>query len=165
LRAPYGGGSPGETKDEKETEMKRALIAIAAAAVLASSNAWALQFPESCVSPPATVTRITGVNTRNARMEARYTMPDIIQACNEGYVDQANAPPALCIKRHRTLINAAPLHAHADCVAGMISVEGESTFLPIYPGCAGAPGGFRAIAAFKTLCPSYGGQVESKEIK
>ena len=86
--------------------MRKTFIAIAAAAVLASSGAWALQFPESCVSPPATVTRITGVNTRNARMEARYTMPDIIQACNEGYVDQANAPPALCIKRHRTLINA-----------------------------------------------------------
>ena len=109
---------PAETgKDEKETKMRKTLFAIAAVAVLAASSAWALQFPESCVSPPATVTRITGVNTRNARMEARYTMPDIIQACNEGYVDQANAPPALCIKRHRTLINAAPLHAHADCVA------------------------------------------------
>ena len=50
----------------------------------AIAPAIALQFPGTCITPPATVTRITGLDTHNARMEARYTLPDIIQACHEG---------------------------------------------------------------------------------
>jgi hypothetical protein len=131
------------------------------ALVLWAPSATALQFPGTCISPPATVTHISGINTRNARMEARYTMPDIIQACHEGYVDQTDQPPDVCVTRHRDLINSPPLHARADCVAGVIYVEGLRTILPAHADCAS--GGIRAIDAFKTLCPAYGGQVEIKD--
>jgi hypothetical protein len=127
-------------------------------ASLATNPANALTFPETCISPPATVTSITGIDTRHAHMKASYTLPDIIQACHQGYVDQAGAPPNVCVARHRNLLQAPPLHATADCVAGIVTVEGERTVLPAHRDCAS--GGFRAIAAFKTLCPSYRGAVE-----
>jgi hypothetical protein len=85
-------------------------------------------------------------------MEARYTLPDIIHACHEGYVGQASLPPDECIKNNRDLINSPPLRAEADCVAGVVEVEHLRTTLPAHPSCAS--GGIRAIAAFKTLCPS-----------
>src|SRR5262249_34453072 len=107
------------------------------------SSATALEFPETCVTPPATVTNITGIDTRNAAMTARYTLPDIIEACHQGYVDQAGAPPEVCINRHRGLMNAPPLHASADCVAGSVNVEGLQTRLPAHADCAS--GGQRAI--------------------
>ena len=95
-------------------------------------------------------------------MEARYTLPDIIQACHQGYVDQAGAPPNVCIARHKDLLQAPSLHAYADCVAGTVKVEDDDEIkLPVYPACAN--GGIRAVAAFKTLCPSYGGKIESEE--
>jgi hypothetical protein len=96
-------------------------------------------------------------DTRNARMEARYTLPDIIQACHEGYVSHGTLSIDDCIQRYRLLTDWPPLHATADCVAGFVNVEGERTVLPAHPDCAS--GGFRAIAAFKTLCPSYGSEV------
>jgi hypothetical protein len=94
-------------------------------------------------------------------MEARYTLPDIIQACDAGYVGQGVQPPDVCIKSNRVLINSPPLHAKADCVAGVIYVEGQRTILPTHGDCVS--GGFRAIDAFKILCPAYGGQVEIKD--
>lgn len=130
-------------------------------AVLSTLPANALQFPETCITPPASVTSITGIDTRNAKMEGRYTLPDIIQACHQGYVSQGTLSPNACIKQFRSLTRSPPLHATADCVAGMVTVEGERTRLPAHADCAS--GGIRAIAAFKTLCPSYGGQVERKD--
>jgi hypothetical protein len=121
----------------------------------------ALEFPGTCIAPTATVTQITGMDTRNASMEGRYTLPDIIEACHEGYVDQANLPPNVCIERHSKLTESAPLHANADCVAGIVIVEGVRTKLPAREDCAS--GGFRAIAAFKKLCPSYGGELIRKD--
>lgn len=121
---------------------------------------FALEFPGTCITPSATVTTITGINTRNARMEGRYTLPDIVQACHQGYVDQANAPPDVCIDRHRNLTNSAPLFASADCVSGLVTVENLRTKLPAHKDCAS--GGIRAIIAFKALCPSYGGEIEAK---
>ena len=140
---------------------KSKTIALAFVASLAIGPVNALQFPGTCITPPATVTRITGIDTRNAGMEARYTLPDIIKACHQGYVDQADAPPNVCIDRHRDLLQAPPLHATADCVAGIVTVEGQRTVLPAHRDCAS--GGFRAIDAFKTLCPSYGGAVERED--
>jgi hypothetical protein len=125
-----------------------------------STGAFALQFPETCITPPATVTQITGIDTRNATMEARYTLPDIVEACHQGYVDQAERPADECITLHRELVNSPPLHANADCVAGVVTVEGLRTKLPAHADCAS--GGLRAIAAFKTLCPNYGGQIQRK---
>jgi hypothetical protein len=94
-------------------------------------------------------------------MEARYTLPDIIQACHEGYVRQGTLSIDDCIRRYRLLTDSPPLNATADCVAGSVNVEGERTTLPAHTDCA--TGGFRAIAAFKTLCPSYSGQVERND--
>lgn len=138
-----------------------ACIASTVIGALTGSPAMALQFPGTCVSPPATVTKITGVNTQNATMEARYTLPDIIQACHEGYVDQGALPPDECIRKHRGLLESPPLHASADCVAGVVTVEGFRTKLPAYPSCA--TGGIRAIEAFRSLCPSYSGEIERKD--
>jgi hypothetical protein len=121
----------------------------------------ALEFPRTYITPSATVTQISGVDTRNARMEGSYTLPDIIEACHEGYVDQADLAPNICIERHTKLTEAPPLHANADCVAGIIIVEGLRTKLPAREDCAS--GGMRAIAAFKSLCPSYGGELKLKD--
>lgn len=128
---------------------------------LAPAPAVALDFPESCVSPTATVTEIGGVDTRGAHMEARYTLPDIIEGCNQGYVDQGVDPPDKCIERNRELLNSPPLHASADCEAAIVFVEGERTILPAHADCAS--GGTRAIEVFKILCPSYRGQIELKD--
>jgi hypothetical protein len=126
---------------------------------LSIGPARSIEFPGTCIKPPATVTNIAGINTRKAMMEGRYTLPDIIQACNQGYVDQGSYPTSKeCIKNNRDLVNSPPLHAEADCVAGVITVEGLRTTLPAHADCAS--GGIRAIAAFKTLCPSYGGEIE-----
>ena len=141
--------------------MSKRLALFCVLSLVLSKSAFALQFPESCITPPATVTRITGIDTRNAHMEARYTLPDIVQACHQGYVDQANRSPRECIELHRALINSPPLHATANCVAGVVTVEGVQTILPAIPDCAG--GGLRAIAAFKTLCPGYSGEIERKD--
>lgn len=107
----------------------------------AIAPAIALQFPGTCITPPATVTRIPGIDTHNARMEARYTLPDIIQACNEGYVRQGTLSIDDCIRRYRLLTDSPPLNATADCVAGSVNVEGERTTLPAHTDCA--TGGFR----------------------
>jgi hypothetical protein len=98
-------------------------------------------------NPPATVTRIAGIDTHNARMEARYTLPDIIQACHEGYVSQGTLSIDDCIRRYRLLTDSPPLNATADCVAGSVNVEGERTTLAVHTDCA--TGGFQAIAALK----------------
>jgi hypothetical protein len=46
------------------------------------SAANTLEFPGTCITPPATVTTITGIDTRHANMEAHYTLPDLTQACS-----------------------------------------------------------------------------------
>lgn len=132
---------------------------LALAGSLAIVPAIALEFPETCVTPPATVTRIAGINTRNARMEARYTLPDIIQACHRTSISRMlHRKFALRVidTCYRHL-----LHANADCVAGVVTVEGLKSRLPVHADCAS--GGFRAIKAFRTLCPSYGGKIEIKD--
>ena len=65
------------------------------------ATAIALHFPGMWITPPAIVTRITGIDTHNARMEARYTLPDIIQACHERYVRQGTLSIDDCIRRYR----------------------------------------------------------------
>jgi hypothetical protein len=109
------------------------------------------------------VTRIIGINTRNAKMEGRYTLPDIIWGCHQEYVDQGawRHRPEDCIRRYHSLVDSPPLHASADCVVGVVTVEGLRTTLPAHADCAS--GGIRAIAAFKILCPSYDGEIERKD--
>ena len=57
-------------------------------------------------------------------MEARYTLPDIIQACHER---QGTLSIDDCIRRYRLLTDSPPLNATAGCVAGSVNVEGYNT--------------------------------------
>jgi hypothetical protein len=142
--------------------VRKLLLGTPAALMLAISPAIALEFPGTCITLSATVTSITGIDTRNAEMEARYTAADVTAACHQGYVDQSDAPPDVCIARHKGLVKSPPLHANADCVAGVITIDGSSSnHMPMHADCAS--GGLQAIAAFKTLCPSYGGAVELQD--
>jgi hypothetical protein len=121
----------------------------------------AMEFPGTCTTPSATVTQITGINTSNARMQGQYTLPDIIKACREGHVEQSDLPNNICIERYSQLTYSPPLLASADCVEGWVNVQGQQTKLPTREDCAS--GGTRAISAFQTLCPSYGGDIWLKD--
>lgn len=134
-------------------------IAVALGCVLAQPSAYALDLPSTCIAPPATATSITGINTDHAAIVARYTLPDVVQACYQGYVDQGGSqPPERCIATHRNLLDAAPLRAEADCIAGTVIIEGDRTVLPAHADCAS--GGLRAIATFKLMCPGFRGKIE-----
>jgi len=50
-----------------------------------AATAWGAELQESCVRLPATVIEIIGVNTAHARARAKFTEPDIVKACHEGY--------------------------------------------------------------------------------
>jgi hypothetical protein len=60
-------------KSSTLTDADKSFIIGTTSALGAIAPAIALQFPGMCITPPATVTRITGIDTHNARMEARYT--------------------------------------------------------------------------------------------
>lgn len=77
--------------------MRLIMLTIACTAYVAT--AWCAELQESCVRPPATVIEIIGVNTEHARARARFTEPDIVKACHEGYVNQrSNWSPEDCIR-------------------------------------------------------------------
>jgi hypothetical protein len=89
--------------------IRKLLLGIVATLLLVISPALALEFPGTCISPPATVTSITDIDTRYAKMVAHYTMEDVIAACHEGYVDQSNAAPDVCIAHNRKPIEVATI--------------------------------------------------------
>ena len=66
--------------------MRAFILATSFSAFAATASGAELQ--QSCVKPPATVVEITGVNTTHARARAKFTEPDIVKACHEGYVHQ-----------------------------------------------------------------------------
>jgi hypothetical protein len=103
--------------------------------LLTTLPATALQFPEGCRTPPATVTQITGIDTENARMEAKYTQPDIIYACHAGFVHQGTMKPDECMSSYmeEQILDSPTPHASADCVAGVIIVEGMRANSPLTP--------------------------------
>ena len=70
-----------------------AALIFAFGSAFAPMSAHALDLPSTCIAPAATATSITGINTRHAAMAARYTLPDIVQACYQGYVDQGGSQP------------------------------------------------------------------------
>jgi hypothetical protein len=76
--------------------MRGLWIATLALGLAVSPAAVGLELQESCVKPPPTVTDISGVNTQNAQAQARYTMPDIIQSCGEGYPFQGTKSAEEC---------------------------------------------------------------------
>ena len=153
--------------------MRRAFIAIAAAAMVASSSAGhALGFPPTCPGATATVTAISGINSTHARMTAKYTLPDAIGLCNgvsgeaAAGVDPSPADINACIAKFMRENKGAVEWARADCEAGTLTIgegrEGGSFFkFPVdEPSCSS--GGLRATQAFRILCPRYRGELEKK---
>ena len=64
-----------------------------------AATAWGAELQESCVRLPATVIEIIGVNTAHARARAKFTEPDIVKACHEGYVGSSPSQCCVCSLR------------------------------------------------------------------
>jgi hypothetical protein len=87
-----------------ETDPMNVLKTVTAAATLmlvagAAHVTFGAELQESCLQPPATVIEMTGINSSHARARAKYTEPDIIKACHEGYVHQRGWSPEECIRQ------------------------------------------------------------------
>jgi hypothetical protein len=139
--------------------MKYAVIALFLPACF-PYKAGGAELQESCVRPPATVIEITGVNTVHARARAKFTEPDIVKACHEGYVEQrSDWSPEDCIRQTKLEILGHEISAEANCARGTLRLGSYPLFrMPAHGDCA--TGGIFAIPAFKMLCPQYRGRVE-----
>lgn len=116
------------------------------------------ELQRSCIEPPATVIEMTGINTKHARATAKFTGPDIIKACHEGYVGQGSyGSPEECIRQTKADLLGDTIHAEANCSTGTMKLGQMSFKMPIENNCAS--GGILAAPAFKMLCPSYRGKV------
>ncbi|MER9452046.1 hypothetical protein [Mesorhizobium sp. M0254] len=105
------------------------------------------ELQRSCLEPPATVIELTGVNTKHARARARFSEPDIVKACHEGYLDQGSfSSPEKCIRETKVGLLGDELSAEADCSRGTLRL-GDMTFkMPVEENCAS--GGIFAAPAF-----------------
>jgi hypothetical protein len=127
-----------------------------------AATASSAELQESCVRPPATVIEITGVNTTEARAKAKFTEPDIVKACHEGYVNQkSDWSPEECIRQTSFEILGHEISAEANCGQGTLRLGSYPLFkMPVHVDCAS--GGIFAAPAFKMLCPQYQGRVEKQ---
>src|SRR3954451_11919000 len=93
-------------------------------------------------------------------LRAKFTEPDIVKACHEGYVNHnSNWSPQDCIRQTSFEILGHEISAEANCAAGILRLGNLPMFrMPVHSDCAS--GGIFAIPAFKMLCPRYGGRVE-----
>ncbi|WP_155936613.1 hypothetical protein [Mesorhizobium ciceri] len=135
----------------------RAIIFASAFSALAAT-ALGAELQRSCLEPPATVIELTGINTQHARAKAKFSEPDIIKACHEGYVDQGGfSSPEKCIRETKVTLLGDEISAVANCSKGTLRL-GEMTFkMPVDENCAS--GGIFAAPAFTMLCPKYRGKV------
>ena len=116
------------------------------------------ELQRSCIEPPATVIEIIGVNTKHARATAKFTEPDIVKACHEGYVAQGGyASPEECIRQTKADLLGDAIRAEANCSKGTIKLGQMSFKMPVETNCAS--GGIFAAPAFTMLCPKYRGKV------
>jgi hypothetical protein len=137
----------------------RPIILASSFTVFAATVAWSAELQESCVRPPATVIEISGVNTPHARATAKFTEPDIVKACHEGYVNQSDWPPEDCIREMKLEVLGHEISADANCGQGTLRLGSYPLFrMPVHADCAS--GGIFAAPAFKMLCPQYRGRVE-----
>ncbi|MBZ9810724.1 hypothetical protein [Mesorhizobium sp. ESP-6-2] len=135
----------------------RVILLAASLSSLAAAAAGA-ELQRSCIEPPATVIEITGVNTKHARAVAKFTEPDIITACHEGYVNQGGyASPAECIRETKANLLGDAIRAEANCSKGTIKLGQMSFRMPVENNCVS--GGIFAAPAFTMLCPGYRGKV------
>ncbi len=140
---------------------RRPLSATAAAVILlCSGTALGAELRRSCLQPPATVSELTGINTKHARAKAKFTEPDIVKACHEGYVGQGRYPsPEECIRQTKLELLGDALRAEANCSKGTLTLGGMTFKMPVGRNCAS--GGIFAAPAFTMLCPEYQGRVEN----
>jgi hypothetical protein len=138
--------------------LQTSILAIGFSALSGATLSAELQ--RSCIEPPATVMKITGVNTKHARATATFTEPDIIKACNEGYVNQGGYPsPEECIRQTKIDLLGETLSAEANCSKGTLKLGLMSFKMPVDKNCVS--GGIFAAPTFTMLCPKYKGRVEN----
>ncbi|TJV02813.1 MAG: hypothetical protein E5Y12_18805 [Mesorhizobium sp.] len=139
---------------------KRAIL-LAASFSLFVAAASGAELQTSCIEPPATVMKITGVNTIHARADAKFTEPDIIKACHEGYVSQGGySSPEQCIRQTKADLLGHAIRAEANCIRGTIKLGQMSFKMPVENSCVS--GGIFAAPAFRMLCPRYRGKLTNE---
>ncbi|RUV71548.1 MAG: hypothetical protein EOR26_25675 [Mesorhizobium sp.] len=144
----------------RQMSSTRAILLAASLSSLATAASGA-ELQRSCIEPPATVIEITGVNTKHARAVAKFTEPDILKACHEGYVNQGGyASPAECIRETKGSLLGDAIRAEANCSKGTIKLGQMSFKMPVENNCAS--GGIFAAPAFRMLCPQYRGKVANE---
>ena len=157
---------PDKTLTKPYRRSVSAMLALLQMSVLAmsvsalSGTALGAELQRSCIEPPATVIEITGINTKHARARAKFTEPDIVKACHEGYVAQGSYPsPEVCIRETKAELLGDGLSAEANCSRGTLKLGEMSFKMPVDKNCAS--GGIFAAPTFTMLCPKYRGRVES----
>ena len=117
-----GYGQHAQYFEDQLASFDRALADLGSFSSFATATSGA-ELQTSCIEPPATVIEITGVNTKHARATARYTEPDIIKACHEGYVAQGGyASPEECIRQTKADFLGDTIRAEANCSRGTIKL-------------------------------------------
>lgn len=157
---------PDENMTKPHKRSLSATLALLQISVLAisinafSGTALGAELQRSCIEPPATVIEITGINTKHARARAKFTEPDIVKACHEGYVAQGSYPsPEECIRETKAQLLGEALTAEANCSRGTLKLGEMSFKMPVDRNCAS--GGIFAAPTFTMLCPKYRGRVEN----
>jgi hypothetical protein len=123
----------------RQMSLTRGIFLAASFSSFATATSGA-ELQRSCIEPPATVIEITGVNTKHARATAKFTEPDIVKACHEGYVNQGGyASPEECIRQTKAELFGDAIRAEANCSKGTIKL-GEMFFkMPVENNCASSP--------------------------
>jgi hypothetical protein len=147
------------------------LSAILSLTVLTDS-ASSLEYPGTCRGATAVITEISGLDSAKATITARYTYPDAISYCyyslgrSAGKPRPTSAAVASCASKFmHDLSPDDVLHAEANCQMGIFSTSGpkwsNAYKLPLQPMCGNDNN--QAISLFRTLCPSYEGQIETDQ--
>ena len=158
--------------------MKRTFIMITLGGFLITP-ATALDGFSTCHAAGTTVTSISGFDTRAAKMTSEMTLPDAMEACHRNNHLNGTALTACAARLMRDGDSSkGPVTTVADCEKGTLTSEYSpvpaSTYyagpgsrhvdhykLPLPLTCGGD--NMAAIAAFKTLCPSYEGKIEVEQ--
>jgi hypothetical protein len=152
----------------------RAVFIATILALLAMPSAQAVEYPSTCRGPTAVVTQLSGLNTRTAKMIAKYTLQDAIAYCEYEKCASGGVAPTRkdCATRFMREQGNVVQEARADCVAATLSTTAIGLPTPQYPqstwtssytfpipsSCGGD--NTQGIAIFRILCPAYGGRVE-----
>jgi hypothetical protein len=157
----------------------RFLFSVFVALLIPIGPAIALEGFSTCHAAGTTVTSISGFDTSTAKMVSVVTLPDAIEACQRNEQLHGAALTACADK----IMKEGDSHigevvVWANCTKGTLAVQyspvPESSYykgpgsthvdrykFPVFPSCGGDNAA--AVAAFKTLCPSYEGKIELEE--